>query len=116
MAKKSEKPNLVVAGLLDYLSETGETKILPEVAQELENLLKESQRAEVITVSSYMPLSDEQMQKLKEIIKKLIKIDLPIVNRTDENLLGGFTIKVGDWFLDASISAQMNYLKKALVS
>ncbi len=116
MRKRNEKPNLVVAGLLDYLSETGETRLLPEVAQELEKLLKESQKAELVVVASFVPLTDPELKKIKEVIGKLIKTELPIINKVDKNLIGGFTIKVGDWFLDASLSAQMDYLKSALLS
>lgn len=117
MKKKSNrKPDLVVAGLLDYLKETGETKILPEVARELEKLLKESKTAEAITIYSYTYLESYQLEKLTNIIRKLINSDLPVFNSIDKSLLGGFTIKVGDWFLDASLAGQLNYLNKALLS
>lgn len=116
MKKKNEKPNLVVAGLLDYLNETSETRLLPEVTRELENLLRESKKAEEITIASSVLLTPSQNEKLKKILNKLLKVDLPIVNKVDKNLLGGFTIRMGDWFLDASLAQELVYLRQVLLS
>lgn len=116
MNKKSKKQNQVVAGLLDYLNETGETRLLPEVTKELENFLEESKKIQSITVTSAVPLTLLQKESLRTILGKLLKVDLPIINNINKNLLGGFTIRVGDWFLDASLSQQLIYLRQMLLS
>lgn len=116
MKKKQGKSNLVVSGLLDYLSETGQVKLLPEVAEELHSLLEESKKADQITVTSFLPLTQIQQSELKNILEELIKIDLPIKNQIDKKLLGGFTVKVGDWFLDSSLLYYLNNIKRLLLS
>ncbi|MBI4999295.1 ATP synthase F1 subunit delta [Candidatus Gottesmanbacteria bacterium] len=114
--KKLKKPNLVVAGLLDYLEETGQRQLLPEVTSELEKLLREAKEAQAINITSSVPLTQSQSEKLEKILEKLLKSKLPMVKKVDKNLLGGLTIKVGDWFLDASLRQQLAYLKKYMLS
>lgn len=110
------KPNLVVAGLLDYLEETGQRQLLPEVTAELEKLLEEAKEAQAMTITSAVPLSLSQSEALAEILGRVVGANLPIIKKVDKNLLGGFTIKVGDWFLDASLLHQLAYLKKFMLS
>jgi len=48
MRRFSEKSNNIIQGLMDYLTETGEERLLPEVRDELDYLSKESAKAEEI--------------------------------------------------------------------
>lgn len=111
-----KKPNLVVSGLLDFLEETGQTRLLPEVTQELERLLTEGEKVAEIRVTTVVPLTEAQKESLNRLLSNFLKVDLPLVNKIDKNLLGGLTIKLGDWFLDASLVQELKYLKKTLLS
>lgn len=116
MKKRKTKTNFVVSGLLDYLTETGQTKLLQKVTEELANLLQESKKADVIIVTSSINLSDKQIENIKNILYKFLDVELPVVNEIDKKLLGGFTVKVGDWFMDASLLRQVKNLKKLMLS
>lgn len=115
MVNVKNQSNTITQGLLDYLSETGRRAMLPEVTQQLQNLLDESDRIKEIIVVSIQPLESGQLNDLKKTIAKLLDINLPVVNRIDKHLIGGFTIKIGEWFLDASVVRQLQELKKQLL-
>lgn len=115
MAKKNSKTSdSVVTGLVEYLSETGQNEILGEVTGQLENLLDESKGADKILVTSCVSINRDQSEKIQNIINRLIKIRLPVENRVDKKLLGGLTIQVGDWYLDASISSELQNIKNQI--
>lgn len=114
MKRTPQKTNLVVSGLIDYLEETGQTNLLPDVTHILEKELQKDQNTEEIIVTSSIPLSKNQITKLKILLYKLLHVDLPILNRLDKSLLGGFTIQIGDWFLDASLIKQFDNLRYSL--
>lgn len=116
MKKGKDKSDIVVQGLMDYLSDSGQTNLLPEVAQDLQNLLKEASKEEQILVESYIPLTPDQKEELGRIMKKFIGKNLPITNKINHNLLGGFTLQVGDWFLDASLAHSLENIKNKLLS
>lgn len=115
MKKLSNASSGVVTGLIDYLSETGQKEVLPEVAGHLADLIASSRGADKILVTSVIDLSNTQLSILKQTICTIIGTNLPIVNKTSKNLLAGFTVSVGDWFLDASLIKQLENLKSGLL-
>jgi F-type H+-transporting ATPase subunit delta len=114
--KFSSNSNNVMQGLLDYLSQTDQSKFLPEVTEQLNNLVFEKGQAKEVVVTSTKPFSQEQKEKIKNILSKFFNCDLPLINNISKNILGGFTIEVGDWFLDASLTHQLEMLKNKLLS
>lgn len=113
--RKNRTPDHVVSGLIDFLSETGQKEDLPEITGKLQELVDLSRESERIIVSSFAKLSDAQIAIIKELITGLIGKKLPVINDINKKLLGGFTVQVGDWFLDASISRQLQGLKDKIV-
>lgn len=112
---KPQKSNIVTEGLLDYLKETGQHDILPQITQQLQSMLDESDRVKEITINSSIELSIEQHNIIKKMVEKLLGLKLPIVNKIDKKLIAGLTIRIGDWFLDASILREIRELKKKLL-
>lgn len=115
MKKISATGSEVVSGLIDFLEESGRKDVLSEVTATLENLERESEGADKIIVKSFVSLTREQSEKLKEQINKLINQDLPLENIVEKKLLGGLTVQVGDWFLDASLSRELLNLKNVII-
>ncbi|MBI4990548.1 ATP synthase F1 subunit delta [Candidatus Gottesmanbacteria bacterium] len=115
MKKRSLKSNAVLQGLLDYLSQTGKEDLLPEVTKSLENVVAKSKKAEEIIVNSALPLKTEEIKNLKNVLKKITNVDLPVVNKVDKKLIGGFTVRLNDWFLDASLYHQLQLIKQSLL-
>lgn len=113
--KKSQTPDHVVSGLIDYLSETGQKEVLPEITGKLQELVDQSSGTNRIIVSSFTKLTDEQIAIIRQIIVGLIDVKLPVINTIDKKLIGGFTVQVGDWFLDASIVKQLQSLKAEII-
>lgn len=115
MKSNAKRSSGVVAGLMGYLSETRQTNILPEVADQLQRMLKESTDVSEIKVASFIQLTSQQKTLLKKTINNLTGLDLPVINAVDKNLLGGFTVRVGDWFLDTSLQFLLKNLKAGLL-
>ena len=64
--------------------------------------------AEVISASK---LSDEQYDKLAEVLSKSTGNKVRIESTTDETILGGLIVKVGSRMLDTSIRAKLDSLQ-----
>lgn len=115
MMKSTKKSELVAQGLLDYLSETDQTKLLPEVTDKLAHLFQDSKKAKEVVVTSFIGLTHPQKENFRKIMQKILGVSLPVVDKVDKKLLGGFTVQVGDWFLDASLSRELRNLKRTLL-
>lgn len=116
MKKSSYKSTAVFLGLMNYLREKGEEKLLPEVAKSLEDAVAKSKKSDEIEVSSACPLNSRQLELLRNLVNKKLNINLPIVNYIDKGLIGGFTVRVNDWFMDSSVSHQLQFIKRSLLS
>ncbi len=116
MEEPSQKSQVVVSGLLRYLKETGQTELLGGVTERLSSVADKGRKAKQIVVTSTIPISPSQNKTLRELVKKALGVDIPLINRIDKSLLGGLTIKVGDWYVDSSLQGELLDLSELLRS
>jgi F-type H+-transporting ATPase subunit delta len=79
----------------------------------LSESLKDAAIAEVISAAS---LSDEVSSAIIEKLSKLTNKKITLNNIIDESLIGGFVLKVGDLQYNASVSHQLERLKRELTA
>lgn len=115
MKQKKKRSQYVVSGLIDFLEEIGEDNLLPDIADSLKSKTNDKEIKEAKVVSARI-LTDQQKKALAKIILNLFQVDLPIVNTIDKKLIGGFTVNVEDWYLDASLRQEIKKLKDRLLS
>jgi F-type H+-transporting ATPase subunit delta len=65
-------------------------------------------------VASALPLSDAQMQALKDQLKAGVGKDVSISAKVDPSLLGGLVVKVGSKMIDSSLKTKLEQLKIAM--
>ncbi|MBI4067182.1 F0F1 ATP synthase subunit delta [Candidatus Gottesmanbacteria bacterium] len=116
MAEISPKPKIIVQVLKDYLKDKREENLLPEVINLLENQINKSRKADRIVVQSIVPLGNTHLTKIKKVVNSALGLDLPVTNQIEKSLLGGLTVRVGDWFLDASLRRDLDNLKIVLLT
>ena len=63
-------------------------------------------------VTSASPLSEANLQALKQEIASQINAEVILSNKVDKSLIGGFVVKVGDKQIDASIQGKLNKLER----
>ena len=66
-------------------------------------------------ITSHIRLTVEQINYLQITPKKIFNEVLPVQNIIDKNILAGFTVKVGEWYLDASLKTELNNLQQILL-
>lgn len=71
-------------------------------------------RGKTALVQSAVDLNTAEKDRITILLQKILQRELTINFRTNPGLLGGFSITVGDWKLDASLSNQLNILKETL--
>jgi ATP synthase F1 delta subunit len=69
--------------------------------------------ATVMTASS---LSEKQVAHMEGLIQKIFHLNQPVAVclKVDESLLGGMTIQVGNYWLDASVKRNLSKLEKVM--
>src|SRR5690606_19751092 len=89
------RAELVYATALEFVREYNEVKGIVH--------------AEVVSAS---PLSEANLQALKEQIAAQINAQVILANKVDKSLIGGLVVKVGDKLIDASIQGKLKKLER----
>ncbi len=76
---------------------------------------KEYKKIGVVKISTPMPLSDVQKEKIEKKILEVSEYEsLELHYELDESLLGGIVVRIGDRVLDNSIRTKMDTLSRQL--
>ncbi|MBT8273386.1 MAG: ATP synthase F1 subunit delta [Bacteroidia bacterium] len=104
--------NELSSGLFDVLISNKRIAILGDVAANYNDLHDQSVGKEKATVTTAVPMTSELELKVLAKVKELTNKAVELENIVDESILGGFILRIGDKQYNASISNQLNKLKR----
>lgn len=107
--KKSNKTTL---SLINTLITNNRIAILSDVALKYNQLFDQSKGIELATVTTAIPLTDALKQQVLAKAKELTGKDIEVESIVDENIIGGFILRIGDIQYNASIANQLSKLKR----
>lgn len=88
---------------------------LPGIARyygELYRKAKGIKRAQLVTAQ---PVDESVKDKIRNMVRKSFKSEVELTSRIEENLIGGFTLTIGDQQYDASVASSLKKMKKQLL-
>lgn len=104
--------NQITLGLLDTLSSNNRISILNEVALKYVALSEAKKGEGVALVTTAVPLTADLEKKILKQVTSLTGNKVTLNNKVDENIIGGFVLRVGDMQYDASVASKLNKLKR----
>ena len=107
--------NPLTANAIDTLMSNKRIALLPEVAKQYSVLFDKLTGTELATVTTTLPLTEDLKVKVLAKVKELTGKEVAVENIIDENILGGFVLRVGDLQYDASILNQLSKLKREFI-
>ncbi|HET8809558.1 MAG TPA: ATP synthase F1 subunit delta [Flavobacteriaceae bacterium] len=102
----------ITQSLFDILLDNKRIDILDEVAKKYISLYNETNNIRTAVVTTAVPLTSEMEQKVLAKVKELTGGDASLKNEIDENILGGFILRVGDLQYNASVAGNLNRLQR----
>jgi len=122
VVKLSEKANVLKAifpsvseeskSLFNTLVTNKRVDILSQIATQFGILYDIENNKENAFVTTAIPMTSEIEAKVMAKLKTLTTKEVTLNNSLDETILGGFILRVGDQQYDASVSNQLNTLKR----
>lgn len=104
--------NKISENLIDTLISNKRLSILSVVASKYNELYDQLRGTQVAQVTTAIPLTSDLKVKVLAKIKELTGKDVEVKNIIDQNILGGFILRVGDIQYNASIANKLNKLKR----
>lgn len=104
----------VSKGAIDILIENGRIKLLHLVARQYIIQFNEMNNVRQAIVTTAVPLDKELEAVILAKVKELTGSEASLKSIVDEQIIGGFILRVGDLQYDASISRNLTRLKREL--
>lgn len=101
---------------LRVLVENGRLQALPEIAAQFHVLVNQSRGSSDAVVHSAFALDAVALSDLTAVLEKRFGRKLNLSVQTDESLIGGIRVVVGDEVLDTSVKARLEQMKAALTA
>jgi F-type H+-transporting ATPase subunit delta len=121
----AEEKRLIVKQALGQITKTAENffglliskkrwGLLPSVTAAYERALDEANGIVRAQVRAALPLADAEKDKLRQGLEKFTGKKVQLEVREAPELIGGFTVRMGDWVLDSSFSHALTRMREAL--
>lgn len=102
----------ITGNLVTTLITNKRIALLEQVASKYNLLYDTLNGIQIAKVTTAVPLTDDLKTKVLAKVKELTGKEVEVVNLIDENILGGFILRVGDIQYNASIANKLNKLKR----
>jgi F-type H+-transporting ATPase subunit delta len=106
-----EEMNPLMRNFLRLLVDKGRILFLEGIGKQYLTKLRELNQTVLAEVTSAVPLSDAQLQTVREKVQAMTSArQVEIETKIDADLIGGVVIKVGSQVIDASLRGQLRRL------
>lgn len=104
----------LTANTLRLMADKRRLFVLPQLVDALRVLIARENGEITADVTAAQTLSDDQLGRLSETLKKTVGRDVNINLSVDESLIGGLVVKVGSKMIDTSIRSKLNSLQNTM--
>ena len=104
----------LATNLISLLATRNIAHILPEIADQYQELLDSHQGIERAEVVSAVPLSDAQHRRAVDVLEGLSGREVRLSTRVDPALLGGMIMRIGDRVVDGSTRSKLKAMRREL--
>lgn len=102
----------ITMGLINTLADNKRIDLLQEVAFKYIIQYEKMKGEDVAVVTTAVPLSAALEKQVLAKVKELTGSKVSLENKIDENIVGGFVLRIGDLQYDASVANKLNTLKR----
>lgn len=107
------KLNKVTDAYIQLITSKKREIYLPEIAAEFVNQYKEKKKILTAVITTAKGIDDVIRKEIMQIVKGTGNSEVVLQEKINENIIGGFILRVGDKQIDASIARKLNNLKRS---
>lgn len=82
---------------------------------EMEKIKLEKSNIMIAEVKSALPLTGEEKENIKNLLRKKYSKDIIIKDSIDKSVIGGVYIKIGDDIIDGTLKNKLNMMKELIL-
>lgn len=114
--KEKNEINIVLQKFVSVLSDNRDLLKMDDILKHFVKIYNTEANILDVELISRFKLDDQMINELKQYIRRKTNFqNINIVNKIDENILGGVIIKYNDQVLDMSLSSTLRQLKRKMI-
>lgn len=102
--------------LVKLLAENKRLPLLPMIAEQFEALKNAAEQRVDVEITTAAAVDEAERKTLVDAVARRLSREVAVSWHTDETLLAGARIRAGDLVIDASMAAELDKLRHALVA
>ncbi len=106
----------VLDNFVSVLAANNDVKLFDEISLEFEKLRLQHKDGQMAETFSKHELTRTESQMVVDELNKIVKKDIKLRKKVDENLIGGVVIKADDQVIDASVNNWLKQLKERIMN
>jgi F-type H+-transporting ATPase subunit delta len=111
----SKRVNSITYSFLNLILSNKRESFLEDISRNFLALYRKYSGYKSAVISSAFPLDSKMIEQFKQLIRSKFKTEVELVCNVNQDLIGGFVLRVEDQQIDASVSAKLKGLKLELV-
>lgn len=112
----TDKVNNLTLNFLDLVLKNRREIYLKDISRNFQALCRKNMGILSATLTSASKVADDSKVKLVELMEKSFNSKIELTEIIDEEIIGGFIIRLEDQQLDASVANQLNQIKRELLT
>ena len=101
---------------ISLLIRNGREQYIPAIARNFSDLYRHHKGIKAATFITAAPVSDAIKERVEKVIKETIKSQVEMKSECNEDLIGGFIIRIENRQYDASVASSLKSVKKKLLN
>jgi F-type H+-transporting ATPase subunit delta len=102
--------------LLNLVFKNGREQFIPAIARNFIDLFKKHKGIRSATLTSVTPVKEATRKKVEKLIREVMNTPVELQTDYNEELIGGFVIRIDDQQYDASVASSLKKVKKQLLN
>jgi F-type H+-transporting ATPase subunit delta len=104
----------ITISFVELLIKNGRESFLPAVARVFRDETLKYKGITQTSLTTAMPVDDNTRKKISDFVSKVFKTKVELIENVDNEIIGGFILKINDNFIDASVRNKLRKIKKEL--
>ncbi len=105
----------ITLSFIKLIVENNRLNFLDSIARVYKDMFKQDLGIKPATLLTSVPIDEKLRHTILRIINKRMNLKIELEEKIDTDLIGGFILKIGNQQIDASISYQLEKIKKELI-
>jgi F-type H+-transporting ATPase subunit delta len=101
---------------MNLLIKNGREQYIPSIARNFAELYRQHKGIKEVTFITAAPVSDSINERVEKVIKEAMKSKVEMKSDSNEDLIGGFLIRIENMQYDASVASSLKNVKKELLN